>query len=97
MTGTRFVLSASDAGHSTRVNCVGVNNGPVQLVSDQNIVVAERLIYKVGGVDTSFSEMMALPDNQVEKIYWFPYYNNTGLDTQLRIGEVKGVARSKDV
>src|SRR5258706_4798947 len=97
MTGTRFVLSASDAGHSTRLNFAGVNNGPVQIVSKQNIVVAERLIYKVGGVDTSFSEMMALPDNQVEKIYWFPYYNNTGLDTQLRIGNVSGVAGSVPV
>src|SRR5258706_3575340 len=61
------------------------------------MVVAERLIYKVGGVDTSFTEMMALPNNRVDQIYWFPYYNNTGLDTQLRIGNVSGVAASVHV
>jgi uncharacterized protein YcfL len=97
MPGSPFALSASGAGQSTRLNFAGVNNGPVRIVSDQKIVAAERLIYKVSGVDTSFSEMMALPSNQVNKIYWFPYYNNTGLDTQLRIGNVSGVAASVHV
>jgi hypothetical protein len=97
MPGSPFALSATGAGQSTRLNFAGVNNGPVQLVSDQNIVAAERLIYKVGGVDASFSEMMALPNNQVDTSYWFPYYNNTGLDTQLRIGNVSGVAASVHV
>jgi hypothetical protein len=49
-------------------------------------VAAERLIYKVGGVNTSFSEMMALPDNLLDTTYWFPWYNNNDLDTQLRFG-----------
>jgi hypothetical protein len=73
------------AGESTRVSFDGINDGPVQIVSDQNIVAAERVIYKVRGVATSFSEMMALPDDQLDTTYWLPWYNNVDLDTQLRI------------
>ena len=76
------------AGESARVSFDGINNGPVQIVSDQNIVAAERVIYKVRGVQTSFSEMMALPEDQLDTTYWLPWYNNVDLDTQLRIGNV---------
>ena len=72
------------AGESTRVSYPGINNGPVRIESDQNIVVAERVIYKVNGKNTSFTEMMALPNNQLETTYWLPWYNNVDLDTQLR-------------
>src|SRR5258706_2708330 len=53
------------SGASTRVSYAGVNSGPVQIVSDQNIVAAERVIYKVNGAHTSFSAMMALPNSQL--------------------------------
>jgi len=56
------------------------------VVSDVNIVAAERVIYKVNGVNTSFSEMMALPNSQLSSTYWLPWYNNVDLDTQLRFG-----------
>jgi Calcineurin-like phosphoesterase len=78
------------AGASLRVSCAGVNRGPVQIVSNQNIVAAERVIYNVNNLPTSFSEMMALPNLQLGKIYWLPRYNNIDLDTQLRIGNVSG-------
>jgi hypothetical protein len=75
------------AGESTRKSYPGVNDGPVEIVSTQNIVAAERLIYKAaGGVNTSFSEMMALPNSQLDTTYWLPWYNNVDLDTQLRFG-----------
>jgi len=76
------------AGASLRVSCPGVNNGPVQIISNQNIVAAERVIYNVNGAPTSFSEMMALPNRQLDKTYWLPWYNNVDLDTQLRFGNV---------
>ena len=76
------------AGASTRVSYAGVNNGPVKIVSNVNIVAAERVIYKVSGLPTSFSELMALPAKQLDKIYWLPWYNNKDFDTQLRIGNV---------
>jgi hypothetical protein len=75
-------------GASTRKSFAGVNGGPVEIVSDQNIVVAERVVYKVNGTNTSFSEMMALPNPQLSKTYWLPWYNNTDLDTQLRLANV---------
>src|SRR5437667_47828 len=57
------------AGASTRVSYTGVNDGPVKIVSDQNIVASERVIYKVNGINTSFSEMMALPNSQLNTTY----------------------------
>ena len=74
------------AGESTRLSYASVNDGPVQIVSDQDIVAAERAIYTVQGIQTSFSEMMGLPNSQLDTTYWFPWYNNMHLDTQLRFG-----------
>ena len=73
-------------GQSVRKSFPGINNGPVKIVSSQNIVAAQRLIYKVNGVGTSFSEMMALPESQVSSSQWLPWYNNVELDSQLRFG-----------
>src|SRR5688572_29432414 len=87
MPGSPFTL---EAGASTRRSFLGVNNGPVQIVSDVDIVAAERVIYKINGVNTSFSEMMGLPASQLDSLYWLPWYNNVDLDTQLRFGNVSG-------
>ena len=86
MQGSPFTLAP---GESTRKS-FAVNAGPVKIESDQNIVAAERLIYKVAGVPVSFSEMMALPDNQLDTTYYLPWYNNVDLNTQLRLGNVSG-------
>jgi hypothetical protein len=87
MQGSPFSLAG---GASARKSFKGVNNGPVQIVSDRHIVAAERVIYKVNGVNTSFAEMMALPNSQLDTTYWLPWYNNHsgGLDTQLRIANI---------
>ena len=85
MPGSPFALVP---GASTRKSFFGVNNGPVKIVSDVNIVAAERVIYKVNEVNTSFSEMMGLPNNQLNTTYWLPWYNNVELDTQLRFANV---------
>jgi hypothetical protein len=47
-------------------------------------VAAERLIYKTNSIPTSFTEMMALPNDQLDLIHWLPWYNNVDLDSQLR-------------
>jgi hypothetical protein len=86
MSGSPFTL---EVGESTRKSYPGVSNGPVKIESTQNIVAAERVVYKVNKINTSFSEMMALPNVQLGKTYWLPWYNNTGdLDTQLRFANV---------
>ena len=75
-------------GESTRVSFANVNAGPVEIKSSQNIVAAERVIYKVNGANTSYSEMMGLPASQLSTTYWLPWYNHVGMDTQLRFGNV---------
>ena len=77
-------------GASLRVSCGGVNNGPVKIQSNQNIVAAERVIYTVNGTPVSYSEMLALPNSQLDRVYWLPWYNNVDLSTQLRIANVSG-------
>ena len=81
--GTGFSLQPNE---STRQSFPSINGGLVQIVSDQPIVATERMIYKVSNVNTSFSEMMGLPDSQLDITYWLPWYNNVDLDTQLRFG-----------
>jgi hypothetical protein len=83
--GSPFTLGV---GESMRKSFGGIDDGPVKIVSDQNIVAAERVVYKVGGTYTSFSEMMALPDSQLDTTYWFTRYNNFGLDSQFRLANV---------
>jgi hypothetical protein len=78
-----YVLAA---GASLRVSCPEINNGPVQIVSNQNIVAAERVIYNINGLPTSFSEMMGIANNKLDTLYWLPWYNNIELDSQLRFG-----------
>jgi len=60
MTGSPFALAL---GQSQRVSFAGVNNGLVKVISDVLIVAAERVIYKVNGTPTSFSEMMGSPNS----------------------------------
>ena len=81
--GTGFSLQPNE---STRRSFPSINGGSVQIVSDQPIVATERMIYKVGNVNTSFSEMMGLPNSHLDTNYWLPWYNNIDLDTQLRFG-----------
>jgi hypothetical protein len=81
MTGSPFTLLPNQ---SKRVSFAGVNGGPMKIESDVNIVAAKRVIYKINGIPTSFSEMMGLPESLLDTIYWFPWYNNVDLDTELR-------------
>jgi hypothetical protein len=73
-----------------------LNTGPVEIRNLDNLasLAAEQVIYKVNGVNTSFTEMMGLPDSQVDNVYWLPWYNSKTLDTQLRIANVSGAPAS---
>jgi hypothetical protein len=85
MVGSPFTVAP---GASTRKSFVNISSGPVRVVSTHGvpIVVAERVIYKVNGASTSFSELMGLPVSQLDTTYWLPWYNNVDLNTQLRFG-----------
>ena len=87
MAGSPFTLAP---GESTRLSFAGVNNGPVRINSNVNIVAAESVIYTVSGVRTSFSELMAIPTSQLSTTYFLPVYDNVNQDTQLRFANVTG-------
>jgi uncharacterized delta-60 repeat protein/CSLREA domain-containing protein len=77
---------------SQRVSFPGVNGGPVILSTFDGtpLVASERVIYRVNGVNTSFSEIMAVPFSGLDTVYWLPWYNNADLDTQLRMTNISG-------
>jgi uncharacterized protein YcfL len=66
-----------------------VSDGPIEVFSNgQNIIAAERVIFSVNGLGTSYSELMGLPQTQLATSYLFPWYNNLQLNSQLRFGNV---------
>jgi len=72
------------AGQSTRVS-YAINNGPVKVESaGGNIVASMRVAYNDGTAWTNFSEVLGVPANQLTTAYWFPWYNNLDLNTQVR-------------
>ena len=83
MQGSPFGLNA---GVSLRRSFTAINAGPVKFDANVDIVAAERVIDKINGVNTSFSEMMGLPNNQLNTSYWLPWYNSIDLFTELRFG-----------
>jgi hypothetical protein len=62
-----------------------VNQGPVKITSNVDILASQRVIHKANGANTSFSEMIAMPADRVNKVFWLPWYNNKTQSTQLRI------------
>jgi len=73
---------------STRISYAGLDSGPVVIQSSGNvpIIASLRVAYTPdGGLTwTSFAEMMGLPQAQLTTSYYFPWYNDLSLDTQLR-------------
>jgi hypothetical protein len=69
-----------------------VNQGPVRIVSNVDIVASQRVIHKVNNANTSFSELMAFPENRLTKVYWLPWYNSKTLDSELQFSNVSATA-----
>jgi len=83
VTGSPFAIPI---GTSQRLTFAGIDQGPVQIVSNVKVVVSAGVVYKVNGATTSYSEMMALPNKLLDSIYWLPWYNSKTMNTQLRFG-----------
>ena len=61
------------SGQATQVTYPGANNGPVKIINAAGpIVGSETVTYKVDGAPVSFSELMGLPDSQLDTTYWLP-------------------------
>jgi len=85
-----------DPNESMRVAYGSLDSGPVEIESSGSvpILAAMRVVMKTTPGLASYSEFMGLsvgaplglPGNQLSDTYWFPWYNNVGLDSQLRFG-----------
>jgi len=72
-------------GEATRKNYVGVNTGPLHVVSsDSDILSTQRLLYTTPSFG-SYYELTGFPDDQLTTDYYFPWYNNVAMSSQLRI------------
>jgi len=71
-----------------RVSYAGVNSGPVVIQSSGGvpILAAKRVAYFNGSAWTSFSELIGLPSSQLSTSYFFPWFDNVNIDTQLMFG-----------
>jgi hypothetical protein len=67
-----------------------LNNGPVFIQSSDGvpIVASERISYFDGAKWTDFSELMGFPFQAITTSYYFPWYNNIDINTQLRFANV---------
>ena len=72
------------------ISLAGVAAGPVQIISTNHvpIVASQRVIHYFGGTNDSYYEMMGLPFDQLSTEYWYPYYTNVNVNTQLRFSNV---------
>jgi hypothetical protein len=70
------------AGDAIRRNYTGRNGGPLRVVSSAEPVLSTvRTVY---GSD-SYYEMTGLPSSWLSTQYWFPWYNNVAMSSELRI------------
>jgi hypothetical protein len=73
------------AGGATRKNYTGRNSGPLRVTSSvSNILTTVRVLYN----SNSYSELMGFPTDKLEQDYWYPVYDNVGVDSQLRVSNV---------
>ena len=63
-----------------------------------DITAAMRVIYETkSGKRRSYSELMGYPADQLTTEYLFPWYNNVGLNSQLRFGNAGAEATTVEV
>jgi hypothetical protein len=80
------------AKSNKKVSYSAKDRGPLKVLSLQSVpvVASQRVAYSPDGGTTwtGYSEMMGLPANQLFTSYIFPWYNNVGLNSQLRFANM---------
>jgi|GEM_PF-2056752 len=95
--GARGQYTVAENGQ-TQQSYTSVASGPVKITGNGNsIVMTERVIHYFGGVNTSYYEMMGLPDQQLSTEYWYPYTTNVGVNTQIRFGNAGNTTATVEV
>jgi hypothetical protein len=85
LAGTPIDTYTLAVGAATRKNYSELNNGPLRVVSSaSNILSTQRLLYTTPSFG-SFYEITGVPNNQLTTQYWFPWYNNAAMVSQIRI------------
>ena len=75
-----FTLEAGKA----RKRSYARNTGPLEVVSSaEPIVSTVRMLYKTATFNSLY-EMMGLPESELSTQYFFPWYNNTAMKSELR-------------
>jgi predicted outer membrane repeat protein len=70
------------SGEASRRNYTGRNGGPLRVVSSiEPIMSTVRTVYS----GNSYYEMTGLPSGWLSTQYWFPWYNNVAMNSELRI------------
>jgi len=73
------------AGAASRKSYTGLSDGPLHVTSSAtDILTTIRYLYSTAAFN-SYYEMTGLPKEQLTFQYWFPWYNNTAMNSQLRI------------
>ena len=86
-----YSLAAID---STRPSYAGIDSAPLKVTStnaNAPVIAAIRSLWASNGINTSYSQLMGLPQAQLSNKYVFPGYNNVTLNEQLRISNVDSV------
>ncbi|MEW6206657.1 MAG: hypothetical protein AB1509_07530 [Chloroflexota bacterium] len=63
---------------------IGLQGGPVQVVSDIPIFASERVFTVPNSV---FNEAMGIPGNQLTSEYWYPWYDSQNMNNFLLISK----------
>ncbi len=71
-------------GQKQDILYANLNNGPVQVMSPENVIGSIRVLYK--GV--SYSEMLGFPSEELTNEHWFPVYDSVSLNSQIRVGNL---------
>jgi len=80
-----------DIGQDKRVTYDNLDDGPVVISSDGELIVASMRVLYNNGPGTpveNFAEMLGMPANRLTTAYMFPFYNNKDFASILRIANV---------
>jgi Zn-dependent metalloprotease/glucose/arabinose dehydrogenase len=64
----------------------GVQDGPVEVISDIPVFTSERTLFGYPFGAQSFNEVAGYPHNQLTNHYWFPWYDNADMITWILVG-----------
>jgi len=67
---------------------IGLQGGPVQVVSDIDIFASERVFTSN---NNAFNESLGYPASQFAIEYWFPWYDNVNMTTNVLVGNTSAL------